>query len=188
MAPVRSEDREVLRAKSGVVLTGEGIEELSQEAEAGYDLTKARRERVGRPTLDEGVSPRVSFRTSRKLYDAARARAKQEGRTVSELARGGGAVHLPPLAPRSSSGTHYRENNRVMSDRNVVDYGGANQVGAVSDQAPGEQGAEPLCRRALRPGVSRAATSEPGWRRALGLSRGRPSRDRVRGVGRRTGR
>ena len=87
MAPLKSENREILRTKSGEILTDEAIEELSLEAEEGYDLSKARRERVGRPSLDEGVSPRVSFRTSRKLYDAVQARAEQEGRTVSELAR-----------------------------------------------------------------------------------------------------
>jgi hypothetical protein len=87
MAKVRGEADGVLRTKSGVVLTSADLEALSQEAEAGYDLTKARWERVGRPSLDTGVSPRFSFRTSRRLYDAARAVAEREGKTISEVAR-----------------------------------------------------------------------------------------------------
>jgi hypothetical protein len=75
------------RTKGGDILTGEDIDALAAEAEAGYDLTKARRERVGRPSLDEGRSPRVSFRMARALYEAALAQAEREGRTVSELAR-----------------------------------------------------------------------------------------------------
>jgi hypothetical protein len=76
-----------MATKSGDVLTAAEIEALAVEAEAGYDLSQARRRRLGRPSLESGVSPRVSFRTSRTLYDAAQRRARREGRTVSELAR-----------------------------------------------------------------------------------------------------
>jgi hypothetical protein len=70
----------------------QGIEtrvlELAAEAERGYDLSKAKRRRVGRPSLGaRGTSPRVSFRTTPELYRAAKRRAREEGRTVSELAR-----------------------------------------------------------------------------------------------------
>ena len=74
-------------AKGGDVLTDDVIDALADEAEAGYDLAHARRERLGRPSLDSGVSPRMSFRTSAKLYRAARERAESEGRTLSDLAR-----------------------------------------------------------------------------------------------------
>jgi hypothetical protein len=87
MATVRDEAGGVLRTKSGAALTSADLEALSQEAEAGYDLTKARWERVGRPSLDSGVSPRLSFRAGRKLYEATRALAEHEGRTISEVAR-----------------------------------------------------------------------------------------------------
>lgn len=54
----------------------------------GYDLSKGKRRRAGRPSLGrDGASPRVSFRTTPELYRAAKRRAREEGRTVSELAR-----------------------------------------------------------------------------------------------------
>ncbi|MHB8574813.1 MAG: CopG family transcriptional regulator [Dehalococcoidia bacterium] len=78
------------RTAAGQVLTEADIEALAAEAEAGYDLSKGTVVYVGRggrPSLGAGVSPRIGFRTSRALYAAAVARAAQEGRTVSELAR-----------------------------------------------------------------------------------------------------
>jgi len=69
------------------VLSEHDVEALAVEAAAGYDLRRAQRQRVGRPSLEAGVSPRVTFRTSRSLYEAARQRAAREGRTVSALAR-----------------------------------------------------------------------------------------------------
>src|SRR5579872_3866723 len=74
-------------SKAGDELNELQINKLATEAEAGYDLGQAKHQRLGRPSLESGISPRVSFRTSRKLYDAARQRAVREGRTVSELAR-----------------------------------------------------------------------------------------------------
>jgi predicted HicB family RNase H-like nuclease len=74
-------------SKGGDVLTERVVEALSAEAEAGYDLSQASRQRVGRPSLETGVSPRVSFRTSRSLYEAAREQAASQGRSISELAR-----------------------------------------------------------------------------------------------------
>jgi hypothetical protein len=87
MATVRDEAGGLLHTKSGVELTSADLEALSQEAEAGYDLTKARWERVGRPSLGTGVSPRLSFRASRKLYETTRALAEREGKTISAVAR-----------------------------------------------------------------------------------------------------
>ena len=71
----------------GDTLTSRQLAALAAEAEAGYDLAQAARRPVGRPSLELGVSPRVTFRTSRTLYEAARERAAREGRTVSQLAR-----------------------------------------------------------------------------------------------------
>jgi hypothetical protein len=77
-----------VKTKSGKVLTRKDIEALADEAEAGYDLSKATRELApGRPSLGKGVSPRISYRVPERLYSRARAKAKKEGRTVSELAR-----------------------------------------------------------------------------------------------------
>jgi type I restriction enzyme, R subunit len=74
-------------AKGGDVLTEREIDALAAEAETGYDLSHAARRRSGRPSLGSGVSPRVSFRASPTLYQAARDRAAREGRSVSDLAR-----------------------------------------------------------------------------------------------------
>jgi hypothetical protein len=76
------------RTKAGAQITPEIADALADEAERGYDLTKAKRRRVGRPSLaGRGASPRVSFRTTPELYRAAQRRARREGRTLSDLAR-----------------------------------------------------------------------------------------------------
>ena len=41
----------------------------------------------GLPVAGGGVSPRMSFRTTPDLYRAAQKRAKEEGRSISDLAR-----------------------------------------------------------------------------------------------------
>ncbi len=76
------------RTKAGEEITPEIAAALAAEAERGYDLSKAKRRRVGRPSLaGQGTSPRMSFRTTPDLYRAAQKRAKKEGRSVSDLAR-----------------------------------------------------------------------------------------------------
>lgn len=88
MAKVTRADEEVsIRTSVGDELSQADIDALAEEAEAGYDLSTAKTERVGRPSLEDGISPRVSFRIGQGLYEAARTRAEHEGRTVSELAR-----------------------------------------------------------------------------------------------------
>ncbi|HUN78388.1 MAG TPA: ribbon-helix-helix protein, CopG family [Solirubrobacteraceae bacterium] len=73
---------------SGEVLTDEDIEALADEAERGYDLDKAIRVSVGRPSLGPGgVSPRIQIRVDPDLAQALRARAQEEHRSVSEIAR-----------------------------------------------------------------------------------------------------
>ncbi|MBM2812603.1 MAG: 1 protein [Chloroflexi bacterium] len=86
MAKVTSRRGAKMVTEGGDVLAAEDVQALAVEAEAGYDLSHARRQ-LGRPSLGSGVSPRVSFRTSVTLYQAARERAASEGRSVSELAR-----------------------------------------------------------------------------------------------------
>jgi len=78
----------VRKAKAGTRLTKKVADQMVAEPEAGYDLRDLKPERVpGRPSLGEGVSPRISYRVPDSLYAKARARAKSEGRTVSEIAR-----------------------------------------------------------------------------------------------------
>jgi CRISPR-associated endonuclease/helicase Cas3 len=77
-----------MRTRSGTKLTKKAIEALASEAERGYDLTKATRVTLGRPSLGPGgVSPRVQVRVDAELAKALKARAKVEQRSVSDIAR-----------------------------------------------------------------------------------------------------
>lgn len=73
--------------KTGRTITEQDADRIANEAEAGYDLSKAKR--VGRPSLTgaAGSSPRVNFRVPTELYDQAVERAEREGKGVSEIAR-----------------------------------------------------------------------------------------------------
>lgn len=77
-----------LRTRSGTKLTRKVVEALADEAERGYDPSKWRAVPVGRPSLgSEGSSPRVQVRVDPDLAAALKVRARQENRSVSELAR-----------------------------------------------------------------------------------------------------
>lgn len=87
MAKVKRAQTKV-RTRLGADVDSATADALAAEAERGYDLSKANRRRVGRPSLGaRGTSPRVSFRATPELYRAAKRRAREEGRSVSELAR-----------------------------------------------------------------------------------------------------
>jgi hypothetical protein len=77
--------------KGGAPLTPELEEQLANEAEAGYDLTKAQRIHIrpGRPSKGEpaGESPRVAVRVPRDIYALAKKRAEEEGRSLSTVLR-----------------------------------------------------------------------------------------------------
>lgn len=76
------------RTAAGAVLTEEDIEALADEAERGYDLSKAKKVTIGRPSLGAaGVSPRVQVRVDPALAEALKARAEVEHRSVSDIAR-----------------------------------------------------------------------------------------------------
>lgn len=77
-----------LRTRGGTKLTEKVVDALAEEAERGYDLTKAKRVRMGRPALgDSGASPRVQVRVDPDLAEALQAVARKEQRSVSEVAR-----------------------------------------------------------------------------------------------------
>jgi hypothetical protein len=79
-----------LKSKKGTKLSKAAVDKLASEAEAGYDLSTAKRQRVGpgRPSLGEGgESPRITYRVAPALFERAKKKAKSEGRTVSEVAR-----------------------------------------------------------------------------------------------------
>jgi hypothetical protein len=93
MAKVRKTgggDDEVLGVtRGGTMITEELAKQWAEEIERNPpDPSQLERRYVGRPSLGEaGQSPRVSFRTSPKLYKAAWKRADKEGRSLSSLAR-----------------------------------------------------------------------------------------------------
>lgn len=96
-----------IKLQGGLVLDQSLIDELSAEAERGYDLTNARRVflREGRPSRGEaaGESPRIASRVPRSVYLAARKRADREGLTVSQVVRAllaGYAAGRPSRSPR----------------------------------------------------------------------------------------
>lgn len=74
-------------SKARTAITEALAEQLAQEAEAGYDLSRGRH--VGRRSLAGGAghSPRVNFRIAATLYEQATERAEREDKSLSELAR-----------------------------------------------------------------------------------------------------
>ena len=77
-----------IKTAAGDELSNEDIEALADEAERGYDLSKAIKVTVGRPSLSPvGVSPRVQVRVDPKLAKALQTRARREKCSVSEIAR-----------------------------------------------------------------------------------------------------
>jgi predicted HicB family RNase H-like nuclease len=83
----RHKQRPLGTLRDGTPLTEDTADELADEAERGYDLSRGRR--VGRKSLagGSGHSPRINLRMTRELHDRAQARARQEGKTLSQLAR-----------------------------------------------------------------------------------------------------
>lgn len=81
-------DVKEFRTASGEVLSEDDIEKIADEIESDEPVVFTGIRLVGRPSLDgSGISPRLSFRVSQNLYDAAAERAIEEERTVSAVAR-----------------------------------------------------------------------------------------------------
>jgi hypothetical protein len=80
--------KKIITTAGGDELSEADIEALADEAERGYDLTKATRVTVGRPPLGaSGASPRVQVRVDPDLAQALYACAQKEKRSVSAIAR-----------------------------------------------------------------------------------------------------
>lgn len=76
------------RTKSGTVVTPELEDRWSKEFDEGFDLSTWTTVRVGRPPLDGvRVSERITIRVPPDLYDAAKAKAEKEKRSISNLTR-----------------------------------------------------------------------------------------------------
>jgi hypothetical protein len=91
-----TEKRVYGHTKSGKPITDELIEELVDEAEAGYDVDKlvARRGRRGRPSLGAGPSAIESVRLDPELKERLVQRAERDGLAVSEVIREALRHHL----------------------------------------------------------------------------------------------
>lgn len=86
--PPKEEKQEKIFLKSGVELTPELEEELADEAERGYDLSKARRHYLTRPLLGDGSGfPRLTFSLPQSEIDALVQRAEEEDRSIEDLLR-----------------------------------------------------------------------------------------------------
>jgi hypothetical protein len=75
--------------KSGRAITGEDVEKLAAEAEAGYDIDRliARRNKRGRPTIGDASSSVESVRLDPELRRQLLQRAQADGTTPSDLGR-----------------------------------------------------------------------------------------------------
>jgi len=92
-----------VKTLAGTELSEEDIEALASEAERGYDLDKAIRVTVGRPSLgSEGVSPRVQVRVDSGLAEALQARGA-EAVTGIDMTTWAGEPAPPPRRPRARS-------------------------------------------------------------------------------------
>jgi len=82
--------------KSGTPITDDLIEELAEEAEAGYDVDEiiARRGKRGRPRLGTEPSTVESVRLDPDLKERLLRRAEDEGVSASEVIRDALRQHL----------------------------------------------------------------------------------------------
>jgi len=84
--PRMSTDARDGRTSGGVPVTDDVVEQLADEAEAGYDVPTLRR-RGGRPSLGSGPAEVVPVRIDPGLRAALAARADADATTVSEVIR-----------------------------------------------------------------------------------------------------
>jgi hypothetical protein len=86
--PPKKEKRQKIFLESGEELTPELEDELAAEAERGYDLSKARWHIRTRPLLPDSPSfPKIALQLSQEEFDALCRRAKEEERSISDVAR-----------------------------------------------------------------------------------------------------
>lgn len=87
--------RETPTTTRGTLITDEFADEVAREAEAGYDLSTAKR--VGRRPLagsGGGRSPRLNFRVTADVFERTTQRAEREGKTISQVAREALEAHI----------------------------------------------------------------------------------------------
>ncbi len=75
------------RTASGVPITDDLINRLTDEAEAGYDVEKSLRRRGGRPPIGSAAASVESVRLDPELQAALASRAARDHETTSSLIR-----------------------------------------------------------------------------------------------------
>lgn len=75
------------RTRSGAPITEELLEEWVAKAEEGFDVEEIVRRRGGRPPIGSAAASVESVRLGPELSEALHQRAKDEGRTNSDLIR-----------------------------------------------------------------------------------------------------
>jgi Ribbon-helix-helix protein, copG family len=75
------------RTASGVPITDELVDELSAEAEAGYDVEEMLRRRGGRPPMGSAAAAVESVRLDPELREALTVRASRDHETTSAVIR-----------------------------------------------------------------------------------------------------
>lgn len=84
----KKKKRQKIFLESGEELTPELEEELAEEAERGYDFSKAERIFVKGPMLADGMRPpKITVQLTNPELNAIRQRAEEEDRTISDLTR-----------------------------------------------------------------------------------------------------
>jgi len=90
-------------------LTDAEYERLADLAEQGFDPGTFHVRRRGRPSLGAaGASPLIATRVPALVRDRARARAAQEGRTLSEVLRGLVEAYASGAGSERGGGRHSR--------------------------------------------------------------------------------
>lgn len=75
------------RTPDGTLITEELVEQLSREAEAGYNVDEILERRRGRPRMGSGPATVESVRLDPELRDALNRRARQDEESTSSVIR-----------------------------------------------------------------------------------------------------
>jgi hypothetical protein len=85
------------RTPDGTLITEELVEQLSREAEAGYDVDEILERRRGRPRMGSGPATVESVRLDPELRDALGKRAQEDGESTSSVIRKALRLYLMSL-------------------------------------------------------------------------------------------
>lgn len=85
------------RTPDGTLITEELVEQLSREAEAGYDVDEILERRRGRPRMGSGPATVESVRLDPELREALGQRAKKDGESTSSVIRKALRLYLMSL-------------------------------------------------------------------------------------------